>query len=264
MSIDQYLEKSEKQEKEISRLMKEMEESQVHLEKLQEFEQKSQELLSQAAVHSETISTLQKDLVSEKLNNEKFRASLEKLGLTLDVFDNDINAVVEKMLSNPEIEKCVSALFNEKDSETKKEKCSNCVETQKLLETNVYSQAEQVVSSISAEWNQQCEKLLGEVSALQQLNEALQGDNARMQVDIATLTSQVNSLSTQQTALQLANSQLVAEKEEVRVQKYCFFNQINTFFLVGETTADPKFSARYLAVGSDDVKDSTRAIEFRI
>lgn len=39
--------------------------------------------------------------------------------------------------------------------------------------------------------------------------------NAKLQVDVATLQSQISSLTSQLTALQLANSQLVAEKEEV-------------------------------------------------
>ena len=39
--------------------------------------------------------------------------------------------------------------------------------------------------------------------------------NAKLQVNIITLQSQISSLTSQHTALQLANSQLVAEKEEV-------------------------------------------------
>jgi prefoldin subunit 5 len=39
--------------------------------------------------------------------------------------------------------------------------------------------------------------------------------NAQLEVDLATLQSQISSLTSQLTALQLANSQLAAEKEEV-------------------------------------------------
>lgn len=39
--------------------------------------------------------------------------------------------------------------------------------------------------------------------------------NAKLEVNIITLKSQISSLSSQHTALQLANSQLVAEKDEV-------------------------------------------------
>lgn len=38
---------------------------------------------------------------------------------------------------------------------------------------------------------------------------------AQMEVDLTTLKSKVHSLNSQHTALQLANTQLVAEKEEV-------------------------------------------------
>lgn len=223
MALDQQTEKSQKQEKEIHRLQNECESATAQLEKLQEFEQKAQELLSQAVVYTETISTLQKDLVSEKVNNEKFKASLEKLGLNLDILDNDINVVVEKMLGVPEISKCISSLFRETDENKEREtKCDKCSETLEKVESDLYTQAEQVVSSISAEWKEQCDKLSADVNNLQQLNESLQKENAKMQVDISTLTSQINSLTTQQTALQLANSQLVAEKEEVRKKLFLF------------------------------------------
>lgn len=46
------------------------------------------------------------------------------------------------------------------------------------------------------------------------LNEVASINNAKLQVSITTLQSQINSLSAQHTALQLANSQLAAEKEE--------------------------------------------------
>jgi len=47
--------------------------------------------------------------------------------------------------------------------------------------------------------------------------ENLLSENAKLQVHITTLQSQSNSLTVQHTALQLANSQLIAEKEEVFV-----------------------------------------------
>lgn len=52
-------------------------------------------------------------------------------------------------------------------------------------------------------------------SMSQTASEHLLSENAKLQVHITTLQSQTNSLNAQHTALQLANSQLVAEKEEV-------------------------------------------------
>lgn len=52
-------------------------------------------------------------------------------------------------------------------------------------------------------------------SVSQTASEHLLSENAKLQVHITTLQSQTNSLNAQHTALQLANSQLVAEKEEV-------------------------------------------------
>lgn len=48
------------------------------------------------------------------------------------------------------------------------------------------------------------------------LNQGSSLNNAKLQVNIITLQSQISSLTSQHTALQLANSQLAAEKEEVR------------------------------------------------
>lgn len=195
-------------------MVKENETITSQLEKLQEFEQKAQELISQTAVYTETITTLQNDLVSEKLTNEKFKTIIEKLGLGMDALDNDINIIIEKICSNPDIVKNVTVFL--KDKLQNEAVCDICnSEPTKSTELDLLSQTEQVVSSVSAEWNKQCEKLCAELTAMQQLNESLQTENARLQVDISTLTSQVNSLTTQQMALQLANSQLVAEKEEV-------------------------------------------------
>ncbi|KAB0801717.1 hypothetical protein PPYR_03903 [Photinus pyralis] len=226
VTLDQFSVNSEKQAKEISELCKEKTTSTAQIEKLQEYEQKAQELLSQAAVYTETIATLQKDLISEKVTNEKFKANLERLGLNIDILDNDINVIVEKMLSNPDLSKNIYSLLQPESDE----KCKNCSETLHI-DDDVLKQAEQVVSSISAEWNQQCEKLVAEVSSLQQINESLQTDNAKMQVEISTLASQVNSLTTQQTALQLANSQLVAEKEEMSKQQKVQSTQHDTLLL---------------------------------
>lgn len=74
--------------------------------------------------------------------------------------------------------------------------------------------------------NHQCEEMRQELAILQNSADSFHSDNAKLQVTVATLQSQISSLSTQHTALQLANSQLVAEKDEVKLfeKKYktCF------------------------------------------
>ncbi|RZC34637.1 Daple [Asbolus verrucosus] len=206
VKLDEEMEKYKKQEKEIQRLMKEIESSLSQVEKLQEFEHKVQELLSQTSVYTETITTLQKDLITEKLNNEKCKSNLEKLGLTLDLLDNDINAVVEYMINNPKMQKIFSLKFNKTVENFEQLVCKQCEKNDQKQSENVSSTEEQ---------NRFYDKLNTEILNLQHFSEALQTENAKLQVDIATLKSQVHSLQTQQTALQLANSQLVAEKDEV-------------------------------------------------
>lgn len=234
MSLDEHASMAAQQEKEITRLTKEYENVTAQLERLQECEQKATELISQTAVYTETISTLQKDLISEKLSTEKFRVVMEKLGLGIDTLDNDINIIIEKICTNPEILKNVTTYLKEKVQSDST--CEICNSNPKAPEIgDILSQTEQVVSSVSAEWNQQCEKLCSELNTMQQLNESLQADTARMQVDISTLTSQVNSLTTQQMALQLANSQLVAEKEEMAKKHEIQNNNHDTLLLDQET-----------------------------
>lgn len=60
--------------------------------------------------------------------------------------------------------------------------------------------------------------------------EHLLSENAKLQVHITTLQSQSNSLTAQHTALQLANSQLVAEKEEVFI--FRFYLLCNIYFVL--------------------------------
>lgn len=55
------------------------------------------------------------------------------------------------------------------------------------------------------------------LATAQVASENLLSENAKLQVQITTLQSQSNSLAAQHAALQLANSQLVTEKEEVSI-----------------------------------------------
>lgn len=68
-------------------------------------------------------------------------------------------------------------------------------------------------------------------SMSQTTSEHLLSENAKLQVHITTLQSQTNSLNAQHTALLLANSQLVAEKEEVTFLLIYFVILILLFFV---------------------------------
>lgn len=159
---------------------------------MQKLDKKNQELNSQAAVYIETITTLQNDLVQEKLEKEKYKSGYERFGLDCSIMCDvhDLSIIVDKMLENSEFKKVViSSLAN-----------------LQLIKEN---RNEEPIGETPLE------NVTSELEQLQQQNENLKAETARMQVDISTLTSQVSTLNAQQTALQLANSQLVAEKEEV-------------------------------------------------
>lgn len=125
------------------------------------------------------------------------RTWIEKLGITFDLLDSDIKTILKKLLSNPDLARLAATILGE-DKE---------FATATL--TKVVHETENTVTSTESESLVQSD-----------ISKTLQAENARLQVDIATLASQVSSLSSQQTALQLANSQLVAEKEEVNLKLF--------------------------------------------
>lgn len=205
--------------KEIEQLNKELETAYTQMQtqtlKINDLDQKVHELTSQAAVSTETISTLQKDLFVANLCAEKLRSVYDKLGLNssdISETEHSLENVVQKICGNNEVVQIVKDVL-------KKDK--GLIDNEE-----VNKQTEQVVSSVSAEWKQKCEQLYNEI-------ESLQKQNARLQVDISTVTSQVNSLTAQYTALQLANSQLVAEKEEV---SFCFFKSVKVVLIRRESS----------------------------
>ncbi|XP_072394977.1 uncharacterized protein Girdin isoform X2 [Diabrotica undecimpunctata] len=206
--VDEYTDKINRQEKDIERMTKENKDLNIQVEKLQELEKKAQELISQSSINKETIATLQKDLVNEKVTSEKLKNNLDKLGLNAEVLDHDVAVVIEKMLDNNELLKIIGPMVKDLLGET-----------------------EMVRQSVVEERDNQCEKLLAEISNLQISNDILQNENATLKVDVSTLRSQINSLQTQQTALQLANSQLVAEKDELCKKQQLQNNQHDTLLL---------------------------------
>lgn len=196
MALDQQTAMNDQLITEIQQLQKHLETAQNQATKLAEVEQKCHELQSQAAVSIETITTLQNDLITTKLHTEKLKSWFEKLGLNCTEIttlnsegqENTLDCMVEKICGNQEVIKIVQNILKDK----------GLMENEEPVE----------VSTVQMEVKQQCEQLCIEI-------ETLQEQNARLQVDISTITSQVNSLTAQYTALQLANSQLVAEKEDV-------------------------------------------------
>lgn len=201
--LDKITTEIELKKKEIERLSRELDISQNTISKLQDFEQKSQELKSQKKVDSETIQTLQKDLISEKVNFDKLRNCMDKLGINAsEVISKDISVddLLEKIITNADHEGIITEIAAKANLTTKLAPCE-C----NHKEVNVEQSA----------INPQIEQLTSDLAALQVSLESAQAENAKLQVNIATLNSQNGSLISQQMTLQLANSQLAAEKEEI-------------------------------------------------
>lgn len=203
VTLDTITTEIELKNKEIERLTRQIEINQSLSSRLQDLEQKTQELKSSKKVDTETIQTLQKDLILEKVNFDKLRNCMDKLGInTSDIISKDVGVeeLLEKIITNVDHETLVSEIAA-KANFYKLVPC-NCNNKEK-------SDVEENIT------NPQIEQLTADLAALQASLENCQAENAKLQVNVATLNSQNGSLISQQMTLQLANSQLAAEKEEV-------------------------------------------------
>ncbi|KAG4067431.1 hypothetical protein HA402_009668 [Bradysia odoriphaga] len=112
--IDTKSSELEAKEKLVQSLHEQMESSTVSLERLQELETKNTELLSQIAIDTETISTLQRDLVTGTIATKKVRKELEKLGIENDELETiqvNVEDVVQNWIKNPETFKTVREIM---------------------------------------------------------------------------------------------------------------------------------------------------------
>lgn len=203
VTLDTITTEIELKNKEIERLARQIDINQSLSNKLQDLEQKTQELKSQKKVDTETIQTLQKDLISEKVNFDKLRNCMEKLGVnTSDVIAKDVNVeeLLEKVITNVDHETLITEIAA-KANFFKLVPCSCSNKEKPDVDENMT--------------NPQIEQLSADLAALQVSLENCQAENAKLQVNVATLNSQNGSLISQQMTLQLANSQLAAEKEEI-------------------------------------------------
>ncbi|XP_053604455.1 protein Daple [Plodia interpunctella] len=204
VTLDKVTTEIELKKKEIERLVREVEIGQTTIHKLQDLDQKTQELKSQKKVDSETIQTLQKDLISEKVNFDRLRNCMEKIGINVsEIISKEVSVedLLEKIITNNDHEGLISEIAA-KANLMKLVPCS-CDLKEKLDDIN------------DILVNPQIEQLTSDLAALQASLENSQAENAKLQVNVATLNSQNGSLISQQMTLQLANSQLAAEKEEV-------------------------------------------------
>lgn len=202
--LDKLATEIELKKKELERLNKELELNHSITNRFQDLEQKTQELKSQKKVDSETIQTLQKDLITEKVNFDKLRNCMEKLGIpTSEVIGKEVN-----------IEDLLECIITNTDHEILVAEIANKANLLKLVPCNCDHQ-ENKTNNYEIIISPQIEQITADLASAQASLESCQAENAKLQVNIATLNSQNGSLISQQMTLQLANSQLAAEKEEI-------------------------------------------------
>lgn len=223
MLLDANMSKLTAQTNDIQGLQRQLESAQSENSKMQDLESRNNEFVSQCKIHAETISTLQKDLIESTLAMDRVRKELDKLGVN-DVDDLSVESVAEKLIRNPDTFKIVRDVLQNYGRELAAADDANvhaCILCQKTIgkenelaaDADLVSQTEEVLSSVSAQWKEQCDQLAAANAELQAANEQLQSENAHQRVDVSTLGSQITSLNTQHVALQLANTQLASEKE---------------------------------------------------
>lgn len=221
MVLDQNAAQLATQLAELQCLQKQIDAAVVENSKIQEIESKNNEFVSQCKIHVETISTLQKDLIEVTLAMDRVKKEMDKLGI--DSNDLSVENVIEKLVKNPDTFKILrESLLNYGRENSTDDACTTCILCQKSSnntdlsaegESELVNHTEEVLSSVSAQWKEQCDQLAAANVELQTTNEQLQSENARQRVDVSTLGSQITSLNTQHVALQLANSQLASEKD---------------------------------------------------
>lgn len=217
------------QNNEIDTLRKQLSSAQNECNKIQELQSKNNEYVTQLKMKVETLSTLENDLITNKVLISKIQKDLEKLNINWptneeDMVDLSVENVIEKLMQSAENWKVLRDIVG-RDGGTSDDTSSACILCQKNIdvaaterEADLVHHTEEVLSSVSAEWKAQCDQLAAANAELQTTNDVLNQDLIKHQVDISTLSSQVTSLNTQHVALQLANSQLASEKDAISKQ----------------------------------------------
>lgn len=126
--LDSNNEQLKKQEKEIKHLNRELETTTQSLAKVKEFEKQNQELQSQKKVDSETINTLQEEIVSSTIASKKLQQDLEKIGIDRnEISKEDLNVdfLVKKLVKNPESFKTVREIMLSVNKENRERTSAN-------------------------------------------------------------------------------------------------------------------------------------------
>lgn len=216
--VDENNELIKKQETKLKQLNKELEVAQLHVVKIQELEKKNQELISQNKIAAETVKNLQSQIVNDTIAAKKFQQNLEKIGIEKSELEkNDLNVefLVDKLVKNPDSFKTVrEIMLNYNKETTSSDICVLCHQKEIFtVEKDIQFTRIEELDNGTAKLKEQLEHIQVDYHTLQETNETLQAENARRNVEVSTMGSQISSLNNQQVALQLANSQLAAEKD---------------------------------------------------
>lgn len=177
--------------------------------KLEEMKKKIQDNETQSKMTDEIISTLQADLVAEKLNFERSSMVLAKLGLNMDNVlktDNSLEYCIENILTNTDNHDVVKEVISKINKENSLKLCDTCNEGKPVNSVTESKQINEIYEQTTST----------ELSMLKTVNGQIRKENAVYKVDVTTLNSQISSLQSQQVTLQTENTELLTQKEDIK------------------------------------------------
>ncbi|RZF40021.1 hypothetical protein LSTR_LSTR002424 [Laodelphax striatellus] len=215
VSLDKLSTEIEVVMKEKSELAKQLEKANLQISRLQQLEHESRELESRSAVDKAALTALQSELVAEKLNTQRLKGSLEKLGLALDHLSDPDNAL-DRILSSPEVLKAV------KERLALDESTANDLATANAhLQVNLATLQSQVTSLNSQHTALQLanSQLVAEKEEILNEHAKQTKDHQQLLVDQLTLQKLHEQLTGEYEALVKEREQLKAQQRDLRAEQ---------------------------------------------
>ncbi|XP_046387508.1 girdin isoform X2 [Ischnura elegans] len=237
VSVEQLVCQGEEREDQMQEMTRKIEDMQALVNRLQDVEREVAESQRKALEDQEALVTLQGDLVQEKTKRQIFHnlltqveCALSKIGVEMpwnlaevEVGSSvDPDLLIDRIKCSEEMQRIVKELLPPVEASEGSVESSGDVGTPVNGDDCGGDSAGGPLLEASAE---KVIKLEEEVCSLQQELKVLREERERgaakmvvgvtQEVEIATLQSRIQSLTDQHTALHLANSQLVAEKDEL-------------------------------------------------
>ncbi|XP_067137777.1 girdin [Centruroides vittatus] len=250
-TIDEYLSKLSLIEQKNQQLQKESENCTRLTAQLQELERENKELLQQASVEKKTLSSLQEELVNEKLKCQQLAGDLQKINAALKMEkslpaptskkeermqSSESRAVPRREIELPDDDdgndatghilrlKSLIAELDQRMTELEEENRKLLEENVTLIEQNDKKnmQTDNLEESLKAAVEHNAElqaslaKLEVEMSLLESRHDTVSSQNSRLQAETASLEAECGRLKQKQHETQEANESLIRDQKTLQ------------------------------------------------